>query len=121
MKIKQLVRVGGLTFDTTKTGRADWDKLLTDGSHRVKLVYMSPDEYLERTQSWRYTLDQKKVDAILRSLGDGTVLPTPVMVWDNDTAAAKHPSSFHDGQHRVAALKQLGLSRIPVLQLIANH
>jgi len=105
-----------IKFDLSTIGRNDWDKeiLSNKDDFVIKLSYMSPDEFLDKTDASRYLVDQAKLDKIKSTLGT-KALPALIIIWG--AGGDKHKSAFHDGQHRAIALKMLGITRIPVYQV----
>lgn len=111
-------QISNINFDLTTTGREDWDKILADdksGRFHRESVEMSPDEYLERVQHNRFVVDDEKVKRYADKLNDGDTVPAPVMWFDSKYQYDKGISpSWHDGSHRVLALKAAGLKIITV-------
>jgi hypothetical protein len=105
-------------FDTESTGRDDWDKDLKKSGDRFTQfeVNMSPDEFLKRVQADRFKQDPTKIKKYAGQFKRGAKdVPTPTMwfmnkfQWERGLAP-----SFHDGSHRVLALKEIGIKEIPV-------
>ena len=105
-------------FDTKSTGRDDWDKdLKKSGDIFTQFeVNMSPDEFLKRVQADRFKQDPAKIKKYASQFKRGAKdVPTPTMwfmnkfQWESGLAP-----SFHDGSHRVLALKEIGVKEIPV-------
>lgn len=104
-----------VTFDTSTTGRKDWDDILEKEPDRFhkEVIQMSPDEFLKRVQYHRFTVDDKKVDGY-KSRETG--MPTPTMWFADESQYTSNLSpSWHDGSHRVLALKSRGIDTISVM------
>jgi hypothetical protein len=106
-----------LKFNLKDCGKEDWNKKILGDSERfsTKIVYMSPDEFLDKVDYKRYKNDPEHVEEIKNSINSNTVLPTPIIIWG--PMGDRYKSAFHDGQHRVMALKQLGIREIPVIEV----
>jgi hypothetical protein len=104
-------------FNLKSTGREDWDKEILGDPKRfqVKIIKMTPDEFLDKTMSYRYKIDKEKVNKFTREITNNSILPTPTILWGSQGEKGK--SAFHDGSHRVLALKNLGIKNFPVLQI----
>ena len=106
-----------IKFNLKSTGRDDWDSDLKKHSKDFsqEIVYMSPDEFLKRVRFDRFTVDSNKVDSYIESLKNSSNVPTPTMWFQDQYQYDKGLSpSWHDGSHRVLALKELGIKKIPV-------
>lgn len=106
-----------IKFDLKSTGRDDWDSDLKKHSKDFsqEIVYMSPDDFLKRVRFDRFTVDSNKVDSYIESLKNSSNVPTPTMWFQDRYQYDKGLSpSWHDGSHRVLALKELGIKKIPV-------
>lgn len=104
-------------FDLKSTGRDDWDSELKkhSGDFNQEIVYMSPDEFLKRVRFDRFTVDSGKVNSYLGSFKKGATMPTPTMWFQDQFQYEKGLApSWHDGSHRVLALKELGVKKIPI-------
>lgn len=105
-------------FDTKTTGRDDWDKDLKKGGDRFTQfeVNMTPDEFLKRVQADRFKQDPAKIKKYASQFKRGAKdVPTPTMWFMNKFQYEKGLApSFHDGSHRVLALKEIGVKEIPV-------
>jgi len=105
-------------FDTKSTGREDWDKDLKKhaGEFTQFEVNMSPDEFLKRVQADRFKQDSAKIKKYASQFKRGAKdVPTPTMWFMNKFQYEKGLApSFHDGSHRVLALKEIGVEEIPV-------
>lgn len=106
-----------LKFDLKSTGLQDWDKkiLAKPEKFQVEVVYTSPEEFLRIIDYKRFAVDKQKVKKFTEVIRDTGVLPTPTIIYGN---GLKHSPTFHDGQHRALALKELGVHKMPVLQII---
>lgn len=107
-----------ISFNLNLTGRDDWDKYLKDNENQFtsKIEYMTPDTFLNRVRYQNFIIDQNKINKFFNLfLNKKVKIPTPSM-WFMDEFQYKkgHSPSFHDGTHRVLALKQLGFHKIPV-------
>jgi len=79
-----------------------------------KIEKMSPTDFLDYSDFERYQVDYKKVtDFVNKIYNGGTVIPIPILIFKDKDKKLK--TSFHDGTHRVLALKKIGLSQIEVL------
>jgi len=105
-------------FDNKSTGRDDWDKDLKKSGDRFTQfeVNMSPDEFLKRVQADRFKQDPTKIKKYASQFKRGAKdVPTPTMWFMNKFQWEKGLApSFHDGSHRVLALKEIGVKEIPV-------
>lgn len=107
-----------VSFNNKSTGRDDWDKILKkSGDDFIQFeVQMTPDEFLKKVQADRFTQDIKKIEQYAQQFKKGAKsVPTPTM-WFQDEFQWKRGLSptWHDGSHRVLALKQIGVKKIPV-------
>lgn len=105
-----------ITFNTKSTGREDWDKdLKKHGDEFTQFeIQMSPDDYLKRVQAHRFTQDATKIEKYASEFKKGAKnIPTPTM-WFSDKFQYEQgfSPSFHDGTHRVLALKKIGIKKI---------
>ena len=113
-------------FDLSTTGRSDWDKGIAEQQDRfeVEVEWMSPQQFLKIARFDRYQTDPNKVKQFEKSITNESILPTPCL-WFTTTKAffqkRKLASQFHDGQHRVMALQNLGVTKIPVLQIFEKE
>lgn len=107
-----------ITFDTETTGRKDWDDDLAKyGSDFTQiLVNMKPSDFLKRVQYHRFEINRDKVSRYVEEFSKGIRnIPVPTMwfldkfQYDNGFAP-----SFHDGSHRMLALRELGIKKVPV-------
>ena len=107
-----------VNFNTKSTGRDDWDKdLKKHGSEFTQFeVNMTPDEFLKRVQADRFKQDSAKIKKYASQFKRGAKdVPTPTMWFMNKFQYERGLSpSFHDGSHRVLALKEIGVKEIPV-------
>ena len=108
----------GVSFDTSTTGRKDWDDdLKKHGSRFTQIVIdMSPDEFLKRVQHHRFKVDDAKVEVYIKEFQKNAKdVPAPTM-WFNDKFQYDKglAPSFHDGSHRMLALKKVGVKKVPV-------
>lgn len=108
-----------IKFNLKDLGRDDWNKIFKDSDFMTKIEYMSPEEFLDRCDYKRYIFDIKKVSEIKKSIIKNTVLPIPSLWFDNESQKNSKfkKSNFHDGQHRVLALQELGVKKIPVMMV----
>lgn len=110
-----------IKFDLKSTGRDDWDSDLKKHSKDFsqEIIYMSPDDFLKRVRFDRFTVDSNKVDSYIESLKNSSNVPTPTMWFQDQYQYDKDLApSWHDGSHRVLALKELGIKKIPVKIII---
>lgn len=111
-----------ITFNLNTTGRKDWDTDLKKykGDFKQSIQYMSPDEFLNRVNFKRFTIDSVKVKDYVESFKKGAKnVPTPTMWFQNQYQYGKGLSpAFHDGSHRALALKEIGIENIPVKIII---
>ncbi len=117
----RVYRVGDLfseevKFDTESTGREDWDVMLENKEDfDVEIRMLTPDEFLELIDYKRFSFDKTKVDSIANDIktSTNTILPAPAVVVNKVGSSEFYP--FHDGQHRMLALKQLEFTdKVPV-------
>ena len=107
-----------VSFNNKSTGRDDWDAdLKKSGDEFTQFeVEMSPDEFLKRVRADRFTQDPEKIEQYAQQFKRGAKgVPIPTM-WFNDKFQYEKglAPGFHDGSHRVLALKQIGVKKIPV-------
>lgn len=107
-----------VSFNNKSTGRDDWDAdLKKSGDEFTQFeVEMSPDEFLKRVRADRFTQDSQKIEQYAQQFKRGAKgVPIPTM-WFNDKFQYEKglAPGFHDGSHRVLALKQIGVKKIPV-------
>jgi hypothetical protein len=113
-----------VSFNNKSTGRDDWDtslKMNRDDFTQFE-VEMTPDEFLKRVQAHRFTQDKEKVERYALQFKRGAKgVPMPTM-WFQDKFQWERGLSptWHDGSHRVLALKQIGVRKIPV-KIIFNN
>ena len=107
-----------ISFDTSTTGREDWDDdLKKHGSEFTQIVIdMSPDEFLQQVQYHRFKVDNTKVDKYIKEFKrNAKDVPAPTMWFMNKFQYDKGLApSFHDGSHRMLALKKVGIKKVPV-------
>lgn len=110
--------IEGVTFDTETTGRKDWDDDLKKYKSRFTqlIITMSPDEFLNRVQHHRFTVDKKKVAEYVKEFRRGAKdVPAPTMWFSDKFQYDKGLApSFHDGSHRMLALQEIGIREVPV-------
>lgn len=83
-----------------------WTKHQKYKNSNGKLVHMSPDEFLERTQSVDMNGDAKKtIKKFKRKMEKGKHL-NPLAIF---------PAGGQDGRHRAHAAKALGIKKVPVI------
>lgn len=107
-----------VSFDLESTGNEDWDRIIKndDGQFTQRIVEMTPDEFLNRVQWDRFEVDQSKVKRyIVEFRRRDTNIPAPTM-WFQDKFQYKNGFSptWHDGSHRMLALKKIGIEKVPV-------
>jgi len=109
-----------IQFDTTSTGREDWDERVLGKPDRfeVTVLEMTPDEWLELVEHWRWSKDDDKIAAIADSIKDGGTLPTPTLLYSYGPPEDEYPVSFIDGLHRTLAMKSLGVEKMKVLSIV---
>lgn len=107
-----------ISFDTKSTGRSDWDNdILKSKDFNTHIVMMTPDEFLKAVDYKRYHYDQEKINKIKSDiLGNKITLPSPSIIWG--PMGTKYSPAFHDGQHRMMALKELNYTaKVPVIHI----
>ncbi len=110
--------LNNIIFDTEYTGRSDWDEILKHESDKFhkEIIYMSPDQFLERVRYKRFKTDYDKVKEYTNTISSAKKLPTPIMWFMSKFQYEQgFAPSWHDGNHRVLALKELGIKEIPVI------
>lgn len=106
-----------IKFDTTNVGRKDWNNILFK-THKnqfyKKVIKTTCQEFLERSDYRRYSYDSNKVEDIKNSIiSNNIILPIPILWFENEYSYKKElKSNWHDGQHRVLALKELEIKKI---------
>lgn len=118
LKSVQIVNGDGtkLSIDAEDVGREDWQELLKESDFTMETVEMSPEQFLQRVQHGRFTVDGRKVSDIYRDiLGGNAVLPIPTMWFSDDYQWKKgFAPSWHDGSHRMLAIQKAGFTKVPV-------
>jgi hypothetical protein len=115
LQINESVLKESLKFDLNKTGRKDYDELLNNKDFKTRIVYMSPEDFLYKVDYKRYIINWDNVERIKNSINSNTIFPTPTIIWGS--GGDQNKSSWHDGTHRVLALKALGIKEIPVIEI----
>jgi hypothetical protein len=110
-------------FNLRSTGRADWDTGMLGDPERfeVKVVDMTPDEFLRQANWDRHPVRDDNVREIEQSILAGhTEIPTPTLVYSMGRPGSRPgiKASFGDGSHRALAMKNLGVRKIKVLQVV---
>jgi len=116
-RYRSLLENLNIQFNKEDVGREDYNKYIKDNKNSLNIfiVEMSPEEFLQKTDSSRYKLDNSKVNKIKKSIGFHNKLPIPAMFFNiGKKFNSKFKSDFHDGMHRVTALKELGIKKILV-------
>jgi hypothetical protein len=105
-------------FNSQSTGREDWDsELKKSGDDFTQIeVQMTPDEFLKRVQADRFIQDPEKIEQYTKKFKKGAKnVPTPTMWFQDKFQYDKGLApTWHDGSHRVLALKSVGINKIPV-------
>jgi hypothetical protein len=119
--LEMAARLCEVNFDTSSTGRKDFDQYLEmPDRFKVHIMYMTPDEFLELVDARRFKVDQAKVDAYYKSIMSQKI-PAPSFIYSQFKSFKGNKNRivhFHDGQHRVLALKKAGFKRkMPVLAI----
>lgn len=113
-----IIKEAKIEFDINKSTDERFNLKKLKEIYKCVIEVMSPDEFLFYCQYKKYKFDQKKVDHY-RSLLTKSKIPVPILVFKTNNKELK--AAFHDGQHRVLALKQEGIKKIKVLCCYEKH
>jgi hypothetical protein len=109
------------------TGLATFDAYLhnKDSPHRnfdFERIQLTPDEYMETQKKilskrgngeklFQIGIDRGHVDRLKKAILEGKEMPTFVIEYDKQG----NLTGFQEGRHRVIAMKELGVEKIPVV------
>jgi len=106
--IKNSLRAEGILLEQLYpiASKSEWYGNGTYKSEGGKLVYMSPDDFLNKVRPLKIDDDSREnIDMLKQHISQGKTLD-PLIIYKNGK---------EDGRHRAYAAKELGIKRVPVI------